>query len=75
MSRVEKNVEGNKISCFSIDLILNIFPVINVYPKTATTKFPKSLSVFRVETFWPSHDNSKKLFLLCRGRLYEARLA
>ena len=43
MSRVEKNVEGNEISCFSI----NYF---NIYPKMATTKFPKSLSVFRVET-------------------------
>ena len=51
MSRVEKNIDRNKISCFSINVILNIFPVIIiVYPKAATTKFPKSLSVFWVET-------------------------
>ncbi len=41
---VEKIVEGNKISCFSINVILNIFPIINVYPKTATTKFDCSLN-------------------------------
>ena len=42
MSRVEKNVEGNEISCFSINLILSIFPAIKF---TQKRQQQKSLSV------------------------------
>ncbi len=52
MSRVEKNVEGNEISCFSI----NYF---NIYPKMAQQNFQSHFQ-FSGLKLWPSHDNSKE---------------
>jgi hypothetical protein len=69
MSRVEKNVEGNKISCFSINSFLNIFPVIKFTHKRQQQNFQSHCQLFGLKLFGPvmNHDNSKNYFYTLQG--------